>query len=353
MYVLRLLVACLFLLVLGEIAVAAEGYVSVNAKCNGLADDTDEFQKAIDKAAKSTRMVFVPPGSCVISNTLVITGDKPVSIFGVGRSSQIYMKANKTLIHYTGVNAISVRDLYLGSSATAAGTSLLKLTNSHHNRIDNVTMLGGNIGLHLEGSLLNTIVDLRSGTNFQGFFAPTSANAQWVLAERFNNVSANANTFLAPVLEGGVNGIWLHDATNAEGSLNITGGSIEGVSGVGLHLQSTFLPTVIAALHLEANGIADVIIENSSNVRLTGTLATKLVSIIDSHPSPPISFTRNISITDSVIDRIDVATNTKRIRLQNITTNITICGPPAGVNNANPTPGEVIIIHVGNNCGNQ
>ena len=86
---------------------------------------------------------------------------------------------------------------------------------------------------------------------------------------------------LRPVLEGGVNGIWLHNPTNAEGSLNITGGTIEGVSGVALRLQSTFLSSVIAGLHLEANGVADVIIENSSNVRLTGILATKLVSIIN------------------------------------------------------------------------
>ena len=355
------LLAFLFLLAAPQIGFAddgAPGSVNVRelgAKCNGQSDDTEEFRKAIEKAGRSAGVVFVPPGRCVISDTLVVAGVTPVSFVGAGRGSQVYMRENKTLIHYTGVNAISVQNLYLGSSATAPGTSLLKLTNSHHNRIDNVTMLGSNIGVHLEGSLLNTIVDLRSGTNFQGFFASTSVNAQWVLAERFNNISANANTFVAPVLEGGINGVWLRDSTNSEGSLNITGGSIEGLSGVALRLQSTFLPTVINAVHFEANGGGDLIIENSSNVlRITGILATTIVSITNSHPAAPAaSFTRNITITDSAIERVDIAQNTKRIRLLNITTNLANCGPPSGVNNLNVTPGAVVIDHVGNNCGNQ
>ena len=157
------LLAFLFLLAAPQIGFAddgAPGSVNVRelgAKCNGQSDDTEEFRKAIEKAGRSAGVVFVPPGRCVISDTLVVAGVTPVSFVGAGRGSQVYMRENKTLIHYTGVNAISVQNLYLGSSATAPGTSLLKLTNSHHNRIDNVTMLGSNIGVHLEGSLLNTI----------------------------------------------------------------------------------------------------------------------------------------------------------------------------------------------------
>ena len=134
------------------------------------------------------------------------------------------------------MDGLSIRDLFLGSAAIAPGTALIKLTNSNHMRIDNITMLGSNIGLYLSGSLLNTIVDLRSGTNFGGlFFAATSVstNQTWVYGERLNTFSSNANTFIAPVLEGGTNGIYLKD-TNGEGSLTIIGGSIEGVSGTGI-----------------------------------------------------------------------------------------------------------------------
>ena len=365
MCVLRFLMAFLFLLVLREIAVAddrPDGRVYVQAKCNGHSDDTDEFRKAIEIAGKSAGVVFVPPGRCVISDTLVVTGDKPVSIIGVGRSSQVYMRENKTLIHYTGVNAISVRDLYLGSSATAPGTSLLKLTNSHHNRIDNVTMLGSNIGLHFEGSLLNTIVDLRSGTNFQGFFAPTSVNVQWVLAERFNNVSANANTFVAPVLEGGTNGVVIRDPPgpsclgcirNGEGSVQITGGSIEGVAQTALHLDRTFLPTSVTGVHFEANGV-DVLISDSANIRLTAVLSVDAPAtngkrgILISGTNNG-QFTRNIQVSDSIAQEIFIDTNVRRVQLQNITTDLN-CTSVSGIFPPTPADPSIIYTNVGLNC---
>ena len=188
------------------------------ATCNGTHDDTQAFRKAIDKAPVGG-MVLVPPGRCVVSDTLVINAANAVSIVGAGRASQIYQRSQKTLFDFQGVNALMIKDLFLGSAATAAGTALIKLTNSHHMRIDNVTMLGSYYGLHLNGSLLNTIVDLRSGTNFRNtFFAAglVRRTQYWVYAERFNSISANANTFVAPVLEGGVNGIWLVDTPTAK-----------------------------------------------------------------------------------------------------------------------------------------
>jgi Pectate lyase superfamily protein len=292
------------------------------ARCNGTFDDTAAIRRAIDKAPVGG-MVLVPPGRCVVSDTIVINTANAVSIVGAGRASQIFQKSNKTLFEFQGVNALVIKDLFLGSAATGAGTSLIKLTNSHHMRIDNVTMLGSYYGLHLNGSILNTMVDLRSGVNFaSAFFAAglVSANQYWVFGERFNSISANANTFIAPVLEGGVNGIWIKD-TNGEGSLNITGGTIEGVSGTALRLETTFLPSSITGLHFEANGVADIVLQAAFNVRISAILSITQINLSGR--------TRNIKISDSMAQNISIdlgdgayptGTGAARIILENITT---------------------------------
>jgi Pectate lyase superfamily protein len=280
---------------------------------DGVTDDTLSFQQAFAKAAAGGYVV-VPEGHFKLTSTIVIT--KPVIIVGKGFSTQLFITNNQTMFQFVNVNNSAIRDVYLGSDSTTG--HLIEFVNSHHNQINNVTMLGGNYGLHLKGSLLNTIIDLRSGTNFQGFFAPTSTNNVWVYAEPFGGVSANSNTFIAPVLEGGTNGIVLSDG-GGQGSLQIMGGSIEGVSGTGLSLQGTFLPSSITGTHFEANGVADIAIVGSSNIRMTA---------ITSVPNPTsagltlISLTgdsRNVQLTDSLITSISVANTTKRIQLQNVT----------------------------------
>jgi hypothetical protein len=344
------------------------------AVCNGQHDDTQGFRKAIEKAPIGGT-VSVPPGRCVISDTVVINATNAVSIVGAGRASQIYQRAQRTLFEFQGVDALSIRDLYLGSVSTAAGTALIKLTNSHHMRVDNVTMLGGNIGLYLSGSLLNTIVDLRSGTNFGNFFAPTSVNQLWVYGERFNNISSNANTFISPVLEGGVNGIYIKD-TSGEGSLNITGGSIEGLSGTGLMLEKTTLPSSITGMHFEQNGVADIVLQAATNVRISSVLSLTYIKLMGD--------TRNVTISDTTAQNIyievgdggytaagpTIGTGAKRIILQNITTCVggtsSIIPPPTlhtnlqGDGDASPvinnpnfgTPRrDIIYVNIGYYCG--
>lgn len=287
------------------------------AKGDGVSDDTAAIQKAINETATGGT-IFFPAGHYPVTATLVV--NKTLTLSGEGIGSQIYQRLDKTLLHFQGSQTGGMTNLYLGSAATSPGTALLKLTNSHRNRIDNVSMMGSYYGLHLEGSLLNTVVDLRSGINFGGFFAATSPNQYWVFAERFNGISANANTFVAPVLEGGVNGIWLVD-TNGEGSLNITGGTIEGLAGTALKLAKTFLPSSITAVHFEANHVADVVLEGALNVRLSGLVSDRQISLLGD--------TRNVTISDSVAQNISIdmgdggyplGTGAKRIVLQNITT---------------------------------
>ena len=317
------------------------------ANGKGQRDDTAAFRNAV-KAVPVGGVLLIPPGKYRVSDTIVI--NKAMKISGSGLGSQVFQSAtNKSLFRVQNVNGLIFKDLYLGSAGQGAGVSLLELVNSHHNRIDNITMLGGGYGLYLKGSLLNTIVDLRSGTNFQGFFGATSRTQTWVYGEPFNSIAVNANTFIAPVLEGGTNGIIIRDGTG-QGSLNVTGGSIEGVSGVGLTLDGTFLPSSLTGIHFEANGGADLIVQNSSNLRVSAILSLTNVQLTGN--------TKNVTVTDSIIEYMTIEASTHRIRVNNITTGLSAACPHTGITNNNngvsPYDGSpnVIISMVGINCYN-
>jgi hypothetical protein len=285
---------------------------------DGRQDDTQAFRQAL-ASVKAGGTILLPPGNYTFSDTIVIS--KPVKIVGQGFTTQLYNKSGKTLFSFRNVQNASLRDVYLGSNATVSGTALIELINSHRNRFDNVTMLGGYYGVHLNGSLLNTFIDLRSGINIQGFFAPVSVNQAWVFGDRNYavSISANANTFVAPVLEGGTNGIIMNDAAG-EGSIHITGGTIEGVSGVGLTFNGTTLPSSVTGVHFEANG-TDILINAANNIRIASVLSTGLIRTVGD--------SRDISITDTMAQSISLdmgdnkyplGTGAKRILLQNITT---------------------------------
>jgi hypothetical protein len=308
------------------------------AICDGRHDDTHAFKAAV-AAAASGGMLHVPAGKCILNDTIVIK--KNVSIVGTGFASQIYGNSDKTLFQLQGTTNTAIRDLYLGSRSSAPGVSLIKMLNAHRNQINNVTLLGGYYGVHLYGSLLNTFIDLRSGTNFGGFFGATSTNRYWVYAETdpsgitnpaIGRIAANANTFVAPVLEGGTNGIWL-DGGGDQGSLTILGGTIEGVTGQALTFKKTFLSSSVTGTHFEANRVADVVIEDSSNIRLSSIVSVPNptspdlanwagINIIDHPVSGLYSLTRNIQVSDSMVEKMSIPASAKRILLQNITTGV-------------------------------
>lgn len=318
---------------------------SFGAEGDGISDDTAAFRNAVG-SLPAGGVLAIPVGKYRLSGTVLI--DKPISIIGSGFGSQILEIADAPLFKLQNVNAAVLRDLYLGSTGTSQNSALIELSNSNHNRFDNITMLGGYFGVHLKGSLLNTFVDLRSGTNFQGFFSQTSLNQYWVFAERQGIYSSNANSFISPVLEGGTNGMYFQDPPNGgQGSANITGGSIEGVSRVALTFDNTFLPSTVTGTHFEQNGVADVIVKNSSNIYLSGVLALKEISLSDD--------SRNIIVEGGIVEHVTVGSATKRVRLQNITTSLN-CGPFITNNNTGVAPDgtpNVAIYQVGYYCGGQ
>jgi hypothetical protein len=272
---------------------------------DGVADDTAAIQQAITDTPAGG-MVLFPAGKYRITNQFEI--NKPLTIAGVGEGSQIYQASGGFGIFIlNGVKAATVRDLWLGSASSTPGTSLITLINSHHNRIDRIIMLGGYYGVYLKGSLLNTFVDLKSGVNFAGqFFASTPTNQYWVYGDRYNDISSNANTFLAPTLEGGINGIYLEDTTG-QGSLFVYGGTIEGVNGYGIYLKGVSLPSIISGLHMEENDLGDVYLDSSSRIRVQSVYATKQIELA--------GVSKNNTVSESLVERIVIGQDARRTRL--------------------------------------
>ena len=294
---------------------------SAGAKGDGRADDTQAIGRAIARTPDGG-IVFFPPGKYRVTGEIVV--NRPVSFAGTGRGSQIYQASQKaSLFVLQGVRGTSFRDLYLGSAATVEPASLIKLVHSHQNRFDNVMMLGSYYGIHLQGSLLNSFVNLSTGTNVGGFFGNIIAtNQAWVIAERFEPHSANANTFIAPVLEGGTNGMRIEDE-QCEGSVVVLGGTIEGVSEVGISIARVSHASLISGVHFEDNGKADIAVDHSSQVRIESVFATGTLLIGDT--------AINTTVASSMIGRIDIAATAVRTRLDGV---MTMADVPNPINDA-------------------
>jgi hypothetical protein len=202
------------------------------------------------------------------------------------------------------------------------------------------------------------------------------------MGEPFNQISSNANTFIAPVLEGGANGIVLTDNAGGQGSLNIVGGTIEGITGTGLTFQGSGLPSSVTGTHFEGNGV-DIVTQAANNIRISA-----IVSVAPGQINL-LGDTRNVSITDSIANNIYIdlgdrvypggsmgtgtGTGAKRIILQNVTTCVAMPsvispapngdpyfgGAPNGPSSpiiANPAEGglprkDIIYTNIGQYCG--
>ena len=307
---------------------------------DGFADDTLAIQQAIDATA-SGGTVFFPLGHYRVSSALTLASRR-LNLAGVGFGSQIFQAApdqhlfvlKKACAVCSSVSGITIRDLYLGSAAirqTPDGDlpSLIKMENAHRNHIEHLIMAGAHYGIHLKGSLLNRFIGLSSAANLDPdqFFASAeiAQNNTWVYGERFDNISANANTFLAPNLEGGQHGIVIDDPVS-EGSVYLYGGTIEGLAGVALQL-ATGLPSVVSGTHFEANGVADVILDGAAHVTIGSVLST---STIDIGPA-----SRNNVVENSLINSLSVDTTARRTVVRTTEWNITGAGTIA--NNATDT----------------
>lgn len=276
---------------------------------DGLHDDTPAIKSAI-QASSIGGSVFFPLGNYLVTEELSIT--KPLQLFGVGVGSQIFQQTDgKNLFILNNIRSAVIKDMYLGSASVATGTSLIKLINSHHTRIDNIILAGSYYGIHLQGSLLNTLIDIKSYVNIGYFFTKVSSNQYWVYAERYNSISANANTFIAPSLEGGENGIHIRDG-RGQGSIFLYRGTIEGVNGYAIYAEGTNLPSIVSGTHMEGNKSGDVVLNGSANFRIESVYSDHMIKLDGA--------LWNTVIDNSMVHKIIVGADAVRTRINGVAT---------------------------------
>lgn len=133
------------------------------AKGNGVYDDTEAFEKAIQEAGDSSAII-IPQGYFVISRPLTISKNA-VSVSGAGEYA--------TIINYIGEGALFIAeapsdDLYLNTGSFEGFTIIgnntnngIKLGNTSTYRIENIAIQDCKIGIHLCGRELTSISNVR------------------------------------------------------------------------------------------------------------------------------------------------------------------------------------------------
>ena len=310
--------------------------------CGGV-DDTATIRTAFANAPTGGVVSFGAT-NCVLKSRITI--NRPMTITGTGYGSQIFGTATDVMFSIEDAGAVLMRDLYLGMDSTLPEPTIILLTRSHNTEFRNITLLGGDYGVRLLGSTSNLFVNLRSGTNIGGFFKPTPPNKMaWVQTQRVPAtypppyLASNDNMFIAPELAGGHAGIIAIDQIwpgcskptdppcirGGEGSIHIRGGALQSMD-VGIQLFSLFHPSTVIGTHFEKNW-NDITIGDTVGVFIhaIGSLdpetaqdvkdGVRGITIADSHQG---SFVRNIEISGSKVQRIELPPNAANILLRDL-----------------------------------
>ena len=237
---------------------------------DGVVDDTAAIQAAIDaaKGYSSPGRAFFPEGNYYISSPIVI--DRRIELEGVGFGSQIFQSTDDNLFEFEpylpgSTYGSRISNFYLGSAATSLGTSLIYLHKTGNCVIENIVMAGAYYGIHLHGSLFNTIRDC-SGAGV-GFFESYSITQIQMYLQPDGDSHCNGNIFINNSLGYGLYGLYVDETT--EGNFHWYGGRIEQASTYGIYVGHAHRWS-IENIHLEGGVACGITIEGCTNARITG-----------------------------------------------------------------------------------
>lgn len=268
--------------------------VELALACSAAAKNTAKTQAIIDTLVPGGTLYF-PAGQYRFDGELIF--NKRINIHGDGVSSQLFQCSNTSLLKAkpapgSTISAMSVKDISLGSRATAEKTSLLYLEKVSRSHFENITMQGSYYGIYLNGGLGNYLENIQSDTNI-GTLADrsmTSTNQYWIYIDAFNNIitapdgsvsfidrfSPNANVIISPQLAGGNNGIHVLGSAGGAG-LNLIGGAVEGMSGPGLRVTNNTFPVNVTGVHFEGTCKSP---QCNADIELIGTNMVRLESVL-------------------------------------------------------------------------
>lgn len=87
---------------------------------DGVNDDTSALQAAINDACTTGKAVYIPIGSYLITNTITVPYNKPLTIFGCGNGSELLHSSNSNLFTFSArADEMIVSDIRITSINTA------------------------------------------------------------------------------------------------------------------------------------------------------------------------------------------------------------------------------------------
>ena len=232
----------------------------------GITDDTI----AIAKAFLANPAVHFPEGFFKITDEITSSTIKEVT--GVKNRTFVWQSAlNKSNFvigtAIANVEAIKIKDIFLGSKATSAGTATLKLIRVNRSDFD-IIAYGGYAHIHMDSCQFNEfryMTGVNIGTPAEGWPAgwTFSATTYGVYAvDILAGTPSKLNTFIKPVIEAVATGYYQDG-----GDINIIGGVLEVCTVYAINGQSLNSRSVILGTGFEQNGPAapwykDILIHN-------------------------------------------------------------------------------------------
>lgn len=265
---------------------------------DGITDDFPAIQ-AVVALASDGDTIFFPPGNYFVSGTVYASGTA-INVIGSGLSTQVYEAANASLFHLCGMEGITIREMYLGSSATSEDACLLHIERVHRSYIQQIAMRGGGRGIYEHGCISNSLNNIRTGIYYYPFFHATSVLQDGIVLSTQMDaplIASNANRLYNPILEHCRNGI-LFDGYG-QGGISIYGGTLEFISGTAICVANSYLPSVLSGIHLEEVDERDLYVSGSTSFLAQGIFGDSLTLLLNS---------KGAVLEDCYLDKIEVTT---------------------------------------------
>lgn len=235
----------------------------------GVADEA-MFHIAMDYAYSPTltrpRILL---GNDLFKFSDALTVDRICSFVGSGNTRILQLTADKHIfsIPYSAsplLHTLEFRNLELG---TVAGTgNCFDVVGVHYSIFDNINIHGcGNIGIRLEGCMMNHLNDISVRYHNQVMFHASIASPTTCIQmdeNVANNLPCNANVITNPIFEAGANGLIINSrATRNAGNNTVVGGTMESIGTNALsinnardfHLYGTHIESTVGTGHLSSS----------------------------------------------------------------------------------------------------
>lgn len=151
-------------------------YVNVKdfgAKGDGVTDDTEAIQNALDYLSSRSTLVF-PKGTYLITSTLTLSNVNHINIFGNYSALKTPSDMDITIFDMSNIKQINIGNFYTSHSQT--GQTFLKANSVHHLHVFEIYSDGTKLGFDISDSYWTFFENLYFQSVYQAFYLHNGTN---------------------------------------------------------------------------------------------------------------------------------------------------------------------------------